>query len=161
MPPAARPAASSPRSAWAGTASADAAFPTTWRRIRDASSGYDQQRSWSRQSVSVEAIKMVADYHGFVPFIGPGLSVNWLDFTETDGDTLQTRSDTAITPEIVFGWDIRPTNAELFILRTNLRVAPLLALTEDNTDISFRVLEFNFIQFVFYPQRAASLRQLR
>ena len=55
---------------------------------------------------------------------------------------------------ITFGWDIRPNRIQWFTLRTNLRYYPDLSLGLDNgLAISFDNIEFNFIQFVFYPNR--------
>ena len=55
---------------------------------------------------------------------------------------------------IVFGWDIRPSvRGDWWLLRTNLRYFPKLQLNYGQNALSFQHLEFNFIQFVWYPQK--------
>lgn len=55
---------------------------------------------------------------------------------------------------LTFGWDIRPNNIQSWILRTNLRWYPNLAIELDqNSKVSFDNLEFNFIQLIIYPNR--------
>ena len=127
----------------------DAAVRLSWRRIGQATSGYGASRTWVRQAFSLDVFKMLFDYQGFVPFVGPGVSANYL--TYQDPNTLA--ANWVFTPEVIVGWDIRPTRVQSWLLRTNLRVAPFLTLSGDNTKQTFRHLEFNFIQFVLYPGR--------
>ena len=129
-----------------------------WRTISDENHGYGASRAWRRHSFSLEAIKMLFNYHGFVPFVGPGISVNGLRYEQSEAEATSSWSETVVTPELVFGWDIRPTKADWFILRTNLRWSPLLELEKAGVLTSFRAVEFNFIQLVIYPQRIAVLR---
>ena len=61
-------------------------------------------------------------------------------------------SRTQIAPGIIFGWDIRPIRNPWFILRTNLPYTPgLSADVSPGNRVAFDPLEFNFIQFVWYP----------
>ena len=55
---------------------------------------------------------------------------------------------------VTFGWDIRPNRLQKWILRTNLRWFPKLKLeVSEGQEISFDNLEFNFIQFILFPNR--------
>lgn len=63
---------------------------------------------------------------------------------------------------LVFGWDIRPSEkGDWWLLRTNLRLPPQLAVQHDEQTWSLKHLEFNFIQFVLYPQRKKLANQLQ
>lgn len=109
----------------------------------------------NRRSFLFETYKFIGDYHGFVPFIGGGLGYETLSLNETDrGNQLTNLTKNIITPIITFGWDIRPSRkGDWWLLRTNLRYTPDLNLEYLGEKISFKQLEFNFIQFVIYPQR--------
>lgn len=136
----------------------DAALRLSARQIRQSASAYEAEQTWARRTLSLEAFKMLGDYHGFVPFLGLGLGVNGLSYSQGGSlpaaglETLQLR------PELVFGWDIRPTDSEVFILRTNLRLNPLTTADSGTLQVSFQHLEFNFIQLVVYPGRVAAHR---
>ncbi len=137
----------------------DAALRVSARRIRQGATAYEAEQLWARQTLSVEAFKMLWDYHGFVPFLGLGLGINGLRYSQggsLPAAELDTRS---LSPELVFGWDIRPTDSEVFILRTNLRINPLTTVERGELQVSFQHLEFNFIQLVVYPGRIAAQRQ--
>ena len=53
---------------------------------------------------------------------------------------------------IICGWDIKPTKAESWLLRTNLRYSPV-SMTVDNKKVAYDYIEFNFIQLVLFPER--------
>jgi hypothetical protein len=127
----------------------------SYRPISQDRDGYNFTQSLSRLAVSLEACKFLFDYNGFVPFIGASFGLERLRLYERDnGRVILNQQKTLWHPSIVFGWDIRPTPVDWFILRTNLRYSPGLALTtEDGTTMDFDQLEFNFIQFVLYPER--------
>ena len=95
------------------------------------------------------------DYHGFVPFVGPALSYEKLSFVESFENTSSADvTENKISYGLTFGWDIRPNRIQSWILRTNLRWFPNLSLDVDTrSEISFDNLEFNFIQFIIYPNR--------
>jgi len=129
------------------------------RQIRQALS-FDQRLL--RRSFLLEGYKFIADFHGFVPFVGVGVSSETLQLTETDrGRQITSDEQHKITPNIVFGWDIRPNRkADWFVLRTNLRYAPYLTMDVGALKLSAQYIEFNFIQFVCYPQRIKLYRSL-
>ncbi len=121
--------------------------------------GFDQEVR--RLSTSLEAGKFLFDYHGFAPFVGLGLGWENLRLQESDEGAMVTDiSENQLTPLLTFGWDIRPTrNGDPWMLRTNLRWSPFLELEHRGQNISLQQLEFNFIQFVWYPQRAKAYRE--
>ena len=74
-----------------------------------------------------------------------------LDITE---QTYNEETNTSYSPNIVFGWDIRPSEfGDWWILRTNLRYFPQLKINKGANYLSLQHLEFNFIQLVIYPQK--------
>ena len=121
------------------------------RPINQKRSAYDFEQQLSRQSIILETYKYLADYHGFVPYVGLGMGYEKLEFTETNSDPVKKNQ---LSPAVVFGWDIRPSvKGDWWILRTNLRYYPFLKLHVENKSLSLQHMEFNFIQFVMYPQR--------
>ena len=121
------------------------------RPINQKRSAYDYEHQLSRQSIILETYKFLADYHGFVPYVGLGMGYEKLEFTETNSDPVKKNQ---LSPAVVFGWDIRPSvKGDWWILRTNLRYYPFLKLHVENKSLSLQHMEFNFIQFVMYPQR--------
>jgi hypothetical protein len=94
------------------------------------------------------------DYHGFVVFIGPALSLEWLNLTETKQQEVTIGNFRGLKPGITFGWDIRPNRLQAWYLRTNLRYFPNLGVRmPDDQHVPFDNIEFNFIQWVVFPGR--------
>jgi hypothetical protein len=126
-----------------------------FRTIRNVKDGEGWKQKASRRSLSFEGYKFLADYHGFVPFIGPYISREWLSLEESRPDgTMDTYNTQLWRPGITFGWDIRPNRLQSFYLRTNLRWIPNLKLsTYNGKELNFAQLEFNFIQAVFLLNR--------
>ena len=108
-----------------------------------------------RQSLNIEGYKFLSDYHGFVPYLGAGIGRENLELTRTEfGSDLDPVTEQIWSPNIVFGWDIRPSvKGDWWILRTNFRYYPTLQLELPEGALSQQHLEFNFIQLVIYPQR--------
>jgi len=113
------------------------------------------EQKLKRRSLVVETYKFMGDYHGFVPFLGLGLGLEHMQLVENEGGQRKTHlAKQEITPLLVFGWDIRPSRkGDWWVLRTNLRYSPFLTLESESKRLSLQHLEFNFIQFVVYPQR--------
>lgn len=130
---------------------ADAQLNLSYRGYRTATQAYGVQQTLQRRSLGLEFTKMLFDYHGFVPFIGPILSREQLLINENNN--VYQAEDFLWSAGLTFGWDIRPDRLQRFVLRTNLRWYPALKLQA--ADANFNALEFNFIQLVVYPQRFA------
>jgi hypothetical protein len=125
-----------------------------WRRGHFTTSAFDFRQENRRTSVALEAYRFLGDYHGFVPFAGPVLSLERLSVEERDGAARVTAaSRTAVAPGVTFGWDIRPTRTQPWLLRTNLRWFPRLRVPVPGGEQTLDQLEFNFIQLVWYPRR--------
>ncbi|MBO6516554.1 MAG: hypothetical protein JJ975_08380 [Bacteroidia bacterium] len=125
----------------------------SYRRVMPA---FRYHQEVKRQAVGIEFIKHIGDYHGFVPFIGPVLTRERFQFSELDLDLSETYTvnQTNWSYGINFGWDIRPNRLQWFILRTNVRYFPALMIdTRENTNVSLKAFEFNFIQLVLFPDR--------
>lgn len=133
----------------------DINFAIGYRGYSMSSNTYGVVQFAQRRSFLIEATKYLFDYHGFVPFIGPVLSYERLQFIENyEGARIHNIAQGKIGYGATFGWDIRPNRLQSWILRTNLRWYPLLNLTVENDQhIAFSNLEFNFIQLIIYPQR--------
>ncbi|MEL6942841.1 MAG: hypothetical protein AAFO82_09250, partial [Bacteroidota bacterium] len=132
----------------------------SFRSISQQRNAYDFEQQFNRRSLVLESFKTLGDYHGFVPYLGIGLSLEDMRLQETDSGTAITDvSSTQITPSFIFGWDIRPARkGDIWVLRTNLRYTPFLQLEHKGRTVSAQQLEFNFIQFVYYPQRAKAYK---
>jgi hypothetical protein len=111
-----------------------------------------------RATLALEAYKFLFDYHGFVPFAGPMLSVEHLWLRHNGA---QLASDTKPALGLVFGWDIRVTKTGTGLLRTNLRYTPRLSLDVQGKKLMYDHLEFNFIQFVRFIGRRAVYERAR
>lgn len=118
-------------------------------------SAFNYTSRLQRQSLNIEGYKFLFDYHGFVPFLGVGIGRENLKLTQTEfGVSVDPVTEQIWSPNIVFGWDIRPSvKGDWWILRTNLRYYPTLQLDLAEGALSQQHLEFNFIQLVVYPQR--------
>jgi hypothetical protein len=123
---------------------------TTARTMGFKTGAFDSKLQLRRHTVGLEAYKFLLDYHGFVPFVGPMFSLEYLQL-KTNG--IKTASDWKPALGIVFGWDIRVTKTGIALLRTNLRYTPGLHLDVNGEKIMFNHLEFNFIQYVTFIGR--------
>ncbi len=134
----------------------DLHFGLTYRNYQSTSYSYGLEHVIRREALSLEAFKFIWDYNGFVPFVGFSLSAErWAAGLFKD-DILQgnVAQSELISPGIIFGWDIRPSAIDTWVLRTNLRYYPQQEIN-DALGGKSRIdqFEFNFIQFVFYPNR--------
>jgi hypothetical protein len=132
----------------------DAGVRVAWRPINLQDEAYGLEYSIRQQRLGLEGFKFLFDYKGFVPFLGFSVGTDFINAEITDGElpTIQDKYS-ALSYGITFGWDIRPTDTEAWILRTNLRY---LIQSDSNVDIvnaTGRNLEINFIQMVIYPSR--------
>ena len=136
----------------------------TYRTYSSNSVSYELEHIVKRQVLSLEGFKFLANYHGFVPFVGLSLSAErWATgLFENDVQQGETARSQIFSPGIIFGWDISPSSIDTWVLRTNLRYYPNQKIN-DIQGKSSRVdqFEFNFIQFVFYPNRWWNVRQAK
>jgi hypothetical protein len=138
----------------------DAAVEIVYRSIAQQASGYGVEQRLERAALSVEAFKVLGDYQGFAPFVGASFGRNGLRIRESDrGEPAVSAQGVRWAPGVVFGWDIRPTRVNWWLLRTKLRYTPKLELpVVQGQNASFDHLEFNFLQLVLYPERFAARR---
>lgn len=130
----------------------------SYRKLRYGSSGYNVRLNYQRRSYTLETYKFLGDYHGFVPYVGPTLAYEDLRFTDTDGSNIKTFESKKLALGIIFGWDIRISRSETWLLRTNLRYTPNLHLKAEGKKVMFDQMEFNFIQFVWFVGRNKALK---
>lgn len=116
-------------------------------------SGYGYKQELNRSTITLEGFKFLFDYHGFVPFVGPSISYESLNFYENDAKFERKISEIKFKPGFTFGWDIRPNKIQSFYLRTNLRWHPNININIDSKRISFSQLEINFIELIVFPER--------
>ena len=133
----------------------DAMIRANYRFFYATDEGYGREHTYVRHSLSLDAVKFLVDYNGFVPFVGGGVSIERLDFDVEDSTTGERFGTGAFKPalSVVLGWDIRPFETKAVVLRTNLRFTPGLDLRRGDDAVAFDHVEFNFIQVVFYPER--------
>ena len=142
----------------------DAILAFSGRKMTQRRSAYTYTQTINRNSLVLEGYKFLFDYHGFVPFVGGGIGYEVIELQEESLSSLDPTSNmyTETPVYLVFGWDIRPSEkGDWWLLRTNLRLPPQLAVQHDEQTWSLKHLEFNFIQFVLYPQRKKLANQLQ
>ena len=134
----------------------------SFRPINQKRKAYAFEQTIKRRSMNLEAYKFLFDFHGFVPYLGIGLGFEKIKLTEIDNSVIVvSKLENKLSPSLVFGWDIRPSvKGDWWILRTNLRYFPFLYLENSAGNLSLQHLEFNFIQFVLYPQKLKKLKSI-
>jgi hypothetical protein len=132
----------------------DATVRVSYRPLKQEEIAFDYNYKLVKHSLALEAFKFIGDYHGFVPFIGPYVSMDHYRLKETDhGNKIIDEKSNRLGYGVVFGWDIRLTDTDYLILRTNLRYTPEMGYKSNGYKFTSEQLEFNFIQFVYYPER--------
>lgn len=133
----------------------DLQFNLAYRGIKSSIEAYGLEQTATRRALTLEAYKFIFDYHGFVPFVGPAISREWLEVSERNSaGQAFSGSDEQLRFGLTFGWDIRPNRLQGFYLRTNLRWFPSMSVPmSSGYEFSFDQLEFNFIQLVIFPDR--------
>ncbi|BFM45306.1 hypothetical protein CFS9_39470 [Flavobacterium sp. CFS9] len=117
--------------------------------------GYDTEQTIKKTSLALELNKFLTDYTGFAPYFGINLAYDKLSYRlKTDDITSTIKFKGKLEPGLTFGWDIVPGKTdEALILRTNLRWYPFSKFDVNGQNFSFKQLEYNLIQIVFYPER--------
>lgn len=137
----------------------DLSLRATYRPVVIGQSAYGYEWESREQRFSLEMIKFLFDYKGFVPFAGIGMGTTFTKFLSSDQRQSLTKANVwDYSYSLVFGWDIRPNDAQWYILRTNLRYIFDANTAVSGIKISSDQLEINFIQFVLYPERLKLLR---
>lgn len=132
----------------------DAAIRLSYRPLKQKESAYEYSSQMRTNSFAFETFKFIGDYHGFVPFVGPYLALNNYNYKETDeGEKIYSFVENKLAYGLVFGWDIRISDVDWLILRTNMRYTPNLNFKNNGLNYTNQQLEFNFIQLVYYPKR--------
>ncbi|MDX5447669.1 MAG: hypothetical protein LPK47_04750, partial [Bacteroidota bacterium] len=125
-----------------------------YRGVKSKQEGYDSRHEMKRQSLGWVAYHFFADFHGFAPFGGGGLSHEWVNIEEwRNDDRIDQGSISAIRPVLVAGWDIRPNRLQGFYLRTSIRWTPISVGMESGAKFRLDQLEVNFIHLVIHPKR--------
>lgn len=133
----------------------------SYRQMSDGYQGFGIKHYHERTSYMLESYKFLGDYHGFVPYVGLTLSNEKLFFAnKVNNLDWQKYYETKPAVGVIFGWDIKPTKADSWLLRTNLRYTPL-SMTVENKKVSYDYFEFNFIQLVVFPERIIALYKER
>lgn len=136
----------------------------TYRNYSSSSVSYDLEHIIRREALSFEAFKFLWDYNGFVPFLGVSLSTErWASgLFVNDVQQGETAQDRLFSPGIILGWDIVSSPLITWVLRTNLRYYPFQKINDLHLEeIRVDQFEFNFIQFVFYPNRWNKMRKAK
>lgn len=132
----------------------DAAVRASWRPMKQSDQAYGLDYSLRHHRFSLEAFKFLFDYKGFAPFLGLNIGYDYLnmELRDAEGNDI---SENYGTPSygISFGWDIRTSETDPFILRTNLRYVIQSESESGEINLSGSHLEINFIQIVLYPSR--------
>ncbi len=133
----------------------------SFRPIFFSQSGYDFDHHLNRISISFEINRFLFNYKGFVPFAGAFISYEYLHLVEKEYKISVTDHQAHLPGwGFIAGWDIRPNNSDWWVLRTNLRFTPYVPMVVNSQKYVMSQWEFNFIQFVFYPQRLIAVKQL-
>lgn len=129
------------------------------RFFRSTLSAYGYTQVVKRNSYALEGYKFLADYHGFVPFVGAIASYEKYKVTETEnGRETFVKNYSFLSPGFIAGWDIRPTRTDWWGVRTNIRYFPFLSLSmPGNSKLYMQQVELNFLQMVLYPGRIYAL----
>ena len=132
----------------------EASVRLSWRPMNLKDEAYGLEYNFRQHRFGFEGFKFLFDYKGFVPFLGFSVGTDFIDSEIKDGElpTIQEKYST-LSYGITFGWDIRPTDTEAWVLRTNLRYLIQSDSTVNIVNTTGRNLEINFIQMVIYPSR--------
>lgn len=126
----------------------------SYRPMTGSHAAFGVRQELNRHAVSLEAYKFFGDYQGFVPFVGATFGYESLQYKETEGERVRVEEQAGKwLPGVIFGWDIRPTTTDAWLLRTNLRYTPGASLSVKGQEVIFPNFEFNFIQLIINLNR--------
>ncbi len=129
-----------------------------WRPIHQQSIAYGATRSWRRQSVAIDAIKILGNDH-VAGILGAGASIEALAFAETDTAATATApvaetTGLRLAPTLLGGMELGVAGWHSWRLRTTLRTTPGLHLAPPGGTgrLDLQQLELG-AQLVWRPQR--------
>ncbi len=128
----------------------------SYRNYSSSDEAFELESIITRRSIAGEAFMYFFEYNGFKPFIGPSVSYEtWAGASFRGEERLApVQRDYFWQLGLLIGWDIMPSSIDTWTLRTNIRYYPNLQVdVTGNGKQRADQLEFNFIQFVFFPQR--------
>jgi hypothetical protein len=134
----------------------DAEVRLAYRRITADASALGARLETQQSGLFLEALKFFdLDLYGFVPFVGAGVGYGRLRAMDHASENSVTARDSVWMLSIPFGWDIRPNPASAWLVRTNLRWVPRARIDFPGAGVGLDLggLEFDFIQFVLFPER--------
>lgn len=124
-----------------------------WRAVSQRTVAYGATRSWQRQAVSLDGIKMLGN--GLVvTFLGVGASLEILDFAEEqDGRVTLAADGVQLAPTVLSGLDLGVRGWADWRLRPSLRYTPGPALEPAGSpgNLDFQQLELG-AQLVYRPR---------
>lgn len=133
----------------------------TSRYITKSKRAFDVHQRFERMAVGFESFWHFADYNGFAPYAGVHGSYEMLNFKETSDLGKKNYSYKGFKPGVIVGWDILVTKYQSVTLRTNIRYFPDLSIDiGDNKKVWLDQIEFNFIEFVYYPGRNKKINEV-
>ena len=126
-------------------------FNLSYRKIKSSLKGYGTKAEYKRTSFALEYMHTLFNYQGFIPYIGPSLAFDKLNFKLVDKQKLiVNKSKNKVFFGINTGWDIIPKKGANWFLRTNLRYYKSISLDlGKGRNVNFPNFEFNFIQFIY------------
>jgi outer membrane protein W len=127
----------------------DFQFQFLYRKFNTEQQGFGEFYKIKRHSMGLEGSKFYGDYHGFVPFLGAGITYNASN-TESSYSQINNTAENKILGHAVLGWDIRPNRLQYIYLRTNIRYN---FVPKTNVQIPISKWEINFIQAVILINR--------
>jgi hypothetical protein len=122
-----------------------------YRYFKSERRAYGESLIYQRHSLALETYMFLADYHGFVPFLGAGVGPNWLHRSRKSTISLNENTE-AWLPHLTLGWDIRPNRLQSFYLRTHLRYT-FADRSLRRQQWAIANFEINFIQLVVLLDR--------
>ncbi|MFN3529376.1 MAG: hypothetical protein ACK417_05595 [Bacteroidia bacterium] len=133
----------------------DLQLSLVYRQLGSELEAYGSVHRLNRQALTLESYHFFTDFHGFAPYIGPALSMEFWQSSRSEAEisTEQSRHR-MLSPGLSFGWDIRPDRLQRWYLRTALRYFPLMRFDAAGVgEMRVDQLEVNFIQLVIFPGR--------
>jgi hypothetical protein len=133
----------------------DAELRLASRYITGSAEAFGARVEAKQFGVFLEALKFFEiGMYGFVPFVGLGAGYAHFSVTDSVAGSSTTHSADRVVLSVPFGWDIRVKPSDWWLLRTNLRWLPSARVQmAPHVQYDFAGLEFDFIQFLFYPER--------